>query len=119
MTLDAAVARRVLRWMAWLCLAYIAVITVGPLGVRPITGWSPQLERLIAFAIVGALFGAAYPRHILLAALVVIGAAVLLELSQLLSPSRHGRIFDAGVKITGGMIGIAVGWLVSRLVMRR
>lgn len=105
--------------MAWLCLAYIAFVTVGPPAVRPVTGVSPQLERLVAFALMGALFAAAYPRHIVLAAVVVLGAAVLLEAFQLLEPSRHGRLFDASVKIIGGMMGLAAGWLFARMAGRR
>lgn len=110
--------RRALRLAAWVSLAFIAVVTVGPLGVRPETGLPPQVERLLAFAVVGALFAAAYPKHILLAAVVVIGAAILLEVLQLLSPSRHGRVFDAGVKIVGGIVGLYGGWLMSRIAAR-
>jgi len=84
-----------------------------------VTGVSPQLERLVAFAVVGALFAAAYPRHIVLAAIVVIGTAVLLESLQLLEPSRHGRLFDASVKIAGGLIGLAAGSIFARLTQRR
>jgi apolipoprotein N-acyltransferase len=105
----------VLRFSAWSCLAAIAVVTLGPLGLRPESGLSPQIERFVAFAIVGALFAAAYPRYILFAALIVLGAAVVLELLQLLAPSRHGRLFDAGIKVAGGMVGLYSGWVVARL----
>ncbi|MGB3866780.1 MAG: hypothetical protein WBA29_14240 [Xanthobacteraceae bacterium] len=108
-----------IRVLAWLCLAFIVFVTVGPIGVRPVTGASPQLERLVAFAVMGALFAAAYPRHIVAAAVVVIGAAVLLEIFQLLEPSRHGRLFDAAVKIVGGALGISAGWVFARLTARR
>src|SRR3954447_7020134 len=102
-----------LRVSAWSCLAVIALVTLGPLGLRPESGFSPQIERFVAFAVVGALFAAAYPRYILFAAIVVLGAAVMLELLQLLAPSRHGRLFDAGVKVAGGAIGLAAGWIVA------
>jgi hypothetical protein len=102
-----------LRAFAWTCLVLIALMTLGPLGLRPETGFSPQIERFAAFAVVGALFAAAYPRYILFAAVVVLGAAVLLELLQLLAPSRHGRLFDAGVKVAGGMIGLSAGWILA------
>jgi hypothetical protein len=74
---------------------------------------------LVAFVVVGALFAAAYPRHIVLASLVVIGAAILLEAFQLLEPSRHGRLFDASVKIAGGLIGLGGGWVFARLTRHR
>jgi hypothetical protein len=118
MDLQSHAVRRLTRIMAWLCLGYIAIVTVGPIWIRPVTGASPQLERLVAFAVVGALFAAAYPRHIVLAAIVVIGAAILLESFQLLEPSRHGRLFDASVKIVGGAIGLGTGWVFARLTRR-
>lgn len=111
--------RRMIRAAAWCSLAFVVFATLGPLGLRPTTGLSPQLERLTAFFVVGGLFAAAYPRHIILAAIVVLGTAVLLELLQLLTPSRHGRLFDAGVKIVGGALGLALGWALSRWVHRR
>ena len=117
MDLQSSAVRRLTRILAWLCLGYIAFVTVGPIWVRPETGVSPQLERLVAFAVVGTLF-AAYPRHIVLAATVVIGAALLLEAFQLLEASRHGRLFDASVKIVGGLIGLATGWVFARLTRR-
>ena len=79
---------------------------------------SPQFERLVAFAVMGGLFAAAYPRHILLAAVVVLGAAVLLEVFQLFEPSRHGRLLDASFKVVGGIAGLAAGGLFARLAPR-
>jgi apolipoprotein N-acyltransferase len=102
-----------LRVSAWFCLAVIALITLSPIGLRPETGLSPQVERFVAYAVVGALFAAAYPRYILFAALVVLGAAVMLL--QLLAPSRHGRLFDAGVKVAGGVVGLYAEWIVLRM----
>ena len=60
--------RRLVRLAAWGSLAFVALVTVAPLGWRPVSGYSPQLERLVAFFVVGSLFAAAYPRHIILAA---------------------------------------------------
>ncbi|WP_349627439.1 hypothetical protein [Rhodopseudomonas palustris] len=108
-----------LRIAAWACLAGIAFATLSPIGLRPTTGVSPSIERFAAFALVGALFAAAYPRYILFAAAIVIGAAVLLELIQLLEPSRHGRLFDASVKLAGGTLGLAAGSIVGRWLRRR
>jgi len=108
-----------LKIAAWVCLAAIAFATLSPIGLRPTTGLPPSIERFTAFAVVGALFVAAYPRYISFAALIVLGAAVLFELLQVLEPSRHGRIFDASVKLAGGSIGLAAGSLFARLTGRR
>jgi hypothetical protein len=40
--------------------------------------------------------------------LIVLGSAVLLEMMQLLTPDRHGRIQDAIEKMAGGAAGIVV-----------
>lgn len=108
-----------LRIAAWLCLAFIAMATLSPLGFRPTTGWPPSIERFLAFALVGGLFAMAYPRYILLAAVVVLGAAALFEVLQVLTPSRHGRVFDAAVKFAGGSFGLVAGWLLVRWLPRR
>jgi Ni,Fe-hydrogenase I cytochrome b subunit len=108
-----------LRTAAWLCLAFIAMATLSPIGLRPTTGWSPSIERFLAFATVGCLFAAAYPRYILFAAVVVLGAAALFEILQLFEATRHGRLFDAGVKMSGGSVGLIVGWLLARWLPRR
>jgi hypothetical protein len=50
-----------------------------------------------------------YPRHVALVCLIVLGSAVLLEIMQLLTPDRHGRIQDAIEKMTGGAAGIVAG----------
>lgn len=119
MNLTSRNARRAVRVAAWLSLAFIAIATIGPIELRPVTGWSPQIERFFAFAVVGTLFAAAYPRHIFLAAFIVLGAAALFEALQLLEPSRHGRLFDVGAKMTGGIIGLGSGWLFAKRAMRR
>ncbi|NEW91494.1 hypothetical protein [Rhodopseudomonas sp. BR0M22] len=108
-----------LKIVAWLCLAGIAFATLSPIGLRPTTGLSPSIERFGAFALVGALFAAAYPRYILFAALIVLGAAALFELLQVLEPSRHGRLFDASVKLAGGTCGLAAGLIFARLLRGR
>jgi apolipoprotein N-acyltransferase len=103
-----------LRIAAWLVLATIALVTLAPLEWRPETGLHPQIERFVAFAVVGALFAMAYPRYIVFTVAIVLGTALLLEYLQLFAPSRHGRLFDAGFKIVGGCAGLIAGWLVSR-----
>jgi apolipoprotein N-acyltransferase len=103
-----------LRIAAWACLMAIALATLLPLGFRPHSAMSPSIERLVAFAIAGVLFAWAYPRYILFASAVVLGAAVLLEVLQVLAPSRHGMAFDAAVKIVGGICGLAAGWVLAR-----
>jgi VanZ family protein len=94
---------------AWVVLAFIAYATISPIQDRPTLPTSSDFEHVGAFAVLGGLFCLAYPRQIILVCLIVIGSAVLLELIQLLTPDRHGRIHDAIEKMAGGAFGILVG----------
>jgi hypothetical protein len=89
---------------AWTLLAYIAYATISPIQARPTLSASPDFERLAAYVVVGALFCLAYP-----VCLIVLGSAVLLEITQQLTPDRHGRIHDAIIKTTGGALGVVAG----------
>lgn len=103
------------RLAAWALLAAIMVVTIGPIGLRPVTGAPVQLERVGAFLIVGLLFALAYPKHIGWAVIVLVFATVGLEVLQNLRPDRHGRETDALVKFAGAAIGLCIGWLMTRL----
>jgi VanZ family protein len=92
---------------AWVLLAFIAYATISPIQDRPTLPMPSGFEHLAAFAVLGALFCLAYPRHIALVCMIVLGSAALLEFMQLLTPDRHGRIQDVIEKMTGGAVGIA------------
>lgn len=108
-----------LRLLAWLLLAGLIFVTLSPINLRPISPLPTQVERAGALALVGFVFALAYPRHLWLVAVLVLGATALLELLQLASPSRHGRIVDLAVKLVGGSAGLACGWLVLQWQVRR
>jgi len=101
--------QKLLTIAAWTLLALIASVTVSPIRDRPTLHTSASLEHLAAFAVVGVLFCRAYPRRVALVCLIVLGSAVLLELAQLLTSDRHGRVQDAVEKMAGGVLGILVG----------
>jgi VanZ family protein len=94
---------------AWLALGFIVFATLSPIQDRPTLSSSASLERVSAFAALGLLFCLVCPRKIVLVCAVVFGCAVLLELAQLLTPDRHGRIQDAIEKLAGGAVGIVAG----------
>lgn len=110
--------KRLLPILAWLLLAAIAFVTLSPIGLRPESGFSPNYERFAAFAMVGAAFALAYPRHLWLVLALVLGAAIAFEALQLVTVARHGRLWDLFVKLLGGTVGIA-GGVVVRLVWER
>lgn len=109
----------IFRTVAWAALLAIAAATLSPLGFRPrIEGAGVSFEHIAAYAFVGLLFALAYPRHVWLATIVVLGAASGLEVFQMLTPDRHARLADAAQKAGGGLIGLALGWLAAQIFYR-
>jgi hypothetical protein len=107
------------RVLAWTSILAIVVITDGPIGLRPMTLLSPNVERFAALAVVGLLFALAYParRLIVLGALAIaIGA---LELGQFLAAGRHPGVRDAGAKVLGAMAGVGAGHLIHAVMQNR
>lgn len=101
--------------VAWVLFALIIFVTICPLRDRPVIG-SAQFEHYAAFAVLGALFSATYPRQIILVSLLLAGAAVGLELMQYMTPDRHPRLHDVYEKALGGMAGIILTHLFLSLV---
>jgi VanZ family protein len=101
--------------VGWLALAFVAYVTLCPIGARPVLA-GPQAEHFAAFALIGFVFGLAYPTRLFFVVVIVVGSAFALEALQLLTPDRHGRLLDAMVKAAGGVGGITVGQLASFLL---
>ena len=95
--------------VAWAVLAFIAYATISPIQYKPTLPMPSSVEHLAAFAVLGSLFCAAYPRYMVFVCLIVVGSAVFLEVVQLLTPDRHGRIQDLIEKVAGGAVGIVTG----------
>jgi len=102
----------------WLALAFVAFLTLSPIGLRPSIA-SSHLEHFTAFALIGLAFALAYPNRILLVVTVVVGAALGLEALQLVTPDRHARAMEALVKTLGGISGICAGQLAYFLLRVR
>ena len=117
--LDFLSSPALLKIAAWLLLLGLVIVTVGPIGWRPISPLPVQIERATALMVIGFVFALAYPRHLLLVAFLLIGATALLEFAQVLEPSRHGRWLDLGVKVFGSLVGLTIGYGFERLWRRR
>lgn len=103
------------RWIAWPALAAVVVVTLSPLAWRPMTGAPAEIERFAAFAVLGAVFCAGYPKHRIVILVLLVAFAGSLEALQQLVPSRHARIYDAIVKAAGAGMGVFVA---GQLTMR-
>jgi glycopeptide antibiotics resistance protein len=100
---------KAVRILAWSSLLAIFVITDGPIAFRPVTIFSPNVERFCALLVVGTLFGFAYPRRTLMIAAVVLAGIFMFELLQLIWDSRHASIYDVVYKSAGAMVGLMIG----------
>lgn len=105
---------RLSRWAAWILLIALAVITLGPIGVRPVSQAPVGIEHTLAFAALGLAFAMGYPRHLPTILALVIAVVVLLEVGQTFDPSRHARLSDIIQKMIGGGMGVAFGAFVHR-----
>jgi VanZ family protein len=104
---------------AWTALALIVFLTLSPLDMRPVVTADPNIERFVAFALVGLLFGLAYPRRLVVDASFVMIAAGVLEAFQLMIRDRHGHIADAFVKAAGGVFGVAMALMILIMLEHR
>jgi hypothetical protein len=105
--------RSIIKTAAWLSILLVFLVTVVPIGFRPSTGFSPNIERFGVMAVVGALFAAAYPRRFWLIVLGLSLAAAGFELLQILAGGRHPSIRDVGFKSLGAVIGAMLGYAVG------
>ncbi|MCO6176879.1 VanZ family protein [Ciceribacter sp. RN22] len=104
------------RVLAWSLLFTVFFVTISPIGLRPHTLTTVNLDRAAAFAAVAMLFVLAYPDHWKRVGLLLIGGAVLFEILQMISPTRHAHVEDALVKSFGVLVGVAVGYVTSYVV---
>lgn len=101
-----------LRLAFWCLLAGLVVVTLEPIGMRPVLG-PANLERAAAYGLFGLVAALAYPRQRLVVLAAVVIVAGFLEFGQGLTASRHGRLADFLVKAGGG----AAGWLAACALM--
>lgn len=106
------------RWLAWLLVLAVAVFTLAPIELRPVTAAPANWERVAAFMAIGVLFCLGYPHHRWHIVGLVIGLAGLLEVLQHVSPSRHGRLPDGLVKAAGALLGIGLAVGAERILGR-
>jgi hypothetical protein len=110
---------RLLAAAAWTAFALIVFVTISPIEMRPVVTADPNTERFAAFALLGLLFGLAYPRRLAVDASFVIVAAGVLETFQLMIRDRHGHAADALVKAAGGAVGVAMALIILIMLERR
>jgi hypothetical protein len=105
---------------AGLCVLLITgFATWSPPDLRPVTTFGVGWEHGVAFGLLGGCWGFAFPRRAIQVTLVLVLAAIILEVGQNFVPGRHARVIDAATKIAGGCAGIVLAQFVRRLASRR
>ncbi|MBP1183779.1 hypothetical protein [Methylobacterium sp. PvR107] len=107
------------RLVAWVLVIAITVITLVPLGLRPVVTASPSIERSAAYAALGLCMVWGYPLRwpwVLLGCVLLAGG---LEAAQHLTSTRHGRFDDFLVKAAASAVGVLIGLGVVLLLERR
>lgn len=106
---------KIVKPIAWLLLAAIIFVTVSPIGLRPHTIVTVDLDRALAYTAAGFLFALAYPQRLKTVVVLLVLGALGIECLQYLSPSRHARLHDADVKALGAFVGVLSGWMLFKL----
>jgi len=105
--------RLMIRSAAWLSILIVLLVTLVPIGLRPTTGLSPNIERFCVMLAVGALFAAAYPRRFWLIVLTLSLTSALVEPLQFIAVGRHPSFRDVAFKSLGATFGAAFGYAVA------
>ena len=104
-----------IRLAAWALVALIVLITLVPIGFRPVMTADPSFERIAAYALAGLIMMLSYPRHWLM---ILVGSVVVaggLEAAQTLTSTRHGRFDDFLVKAGAALAGAGAGLALASL----
>jgi len=102
------------RWIAWLLVLAVALFTLSPIEMRPATQSPADVERFLAFILIGGAFSLGYPKQRIFILLFVVALVGLLEAAQELVPGRHGRLHDGMIKALGALLGGAAAILADQ-----
>jgi glucose-6-phosphate-specific signal transduction histidine kinase len=112
------ITEKLLKMLAWSCLAAIIFVTISPIDMRPSDPLPVNVDRALAFCLMSALFVLAYPeRWKTILAVTLIGAGFI-EALQFLSPTRHAQFLDAAVKTGGSVVGVLLGACTNYMRLR-
>jgi VanZ family protein len=105
---------KTLQVTAWLLALAIAVLSLIPPSLRPITNVPHPLEHLAIFLATGLAFGFGYPSRHLSQIIALVTLAGAIEIAQLWVPERHSRLGDFVVNALGLCIGVGLAYLIRR-----
>lgn len=96
------------RLLAFVAVGSLAALKLVPINLRPAGLLTHTGEHVLPYFLTGILIAFASRLKPLVTLLAIVALAGILELSQVLSPTRHARfsdfLFDAGGAILGAMV---------------
>jgi VanZ family protein len=86
----------------------ITVLSLVPPWLRPETGMPHDIEHFGIFFATGLAFGVGYYRRPFVTLVVLVAFAGLIELAQILVPSRHAELSDFVVDAFALCVGVVI-----------
>jgi len=107
--------RKTSRFMTWVCVLAIAVLSLMPADLMVRTGFEGRIEHFVAYAgtMMTAGFGYGMQRGGLPKMVALCAYAAVLEVLQNFSPGRHPSLLDFAASCSG----VFAGGLVSMLTL--
>lgn len=107
------------RWLLASAMLALLVLSLMPASLSvPGTGWDKS-NHALGFAVLAFLAYWAWPGHIRLSLLGLLGYGALIEVLQSLTPDRVAEWSDLWANGVGLLVGTAVALLLQRLAMIR
>jgi VanZ family protein len=101
-------------WGAWAVLFGLLIASVVPAGVRPVMVPWQYVEHMLAFGTLGMTFALAYRRQPMIWILGLTSFVVLIEIAQMILPTRHARWQDVVVNLVSVYAGLVLGRLLQK-----
>jgi VanZ family protein len=104
------------RVAAWTLALVVALLSVVPPDLRPVTDTPHDFEHFAIFFATGLAFGFGYSRRPFMVAATLMLFAGMVEMAQVFVPDRHARLSDFIVDALAVCAGAVLGVAVSRTV---
>lgn len=104
-----------LKFVAWIILAAIFIVSVAPVWVEPTLVISENTDRALGFLMAAFVFALAYPKRPIRLAALLICAAIISELPEFWWPGKQALIKDVMAKSGGVVLGVIFGWLFNHV----
>ncbi|WFU09791.1 hypothetical protein QA646_02675 [Rhizobium sp. CB3090] len=102
--------------LAWSYIAALVAVTLAHLNLQAALGNPFNMYRAGALCVAGMLARLAYPQSPSFTCLLMIGSVSVLGFSHFVANGSYGSPMDIIVDMSGGLWGIAIGAVLSKLI---